>query len=266
MNIELLISALNADPEKLISEMSVDCDAVLVNQCDKEDYGELAVNHGTVRVFSCKERGIGLSRNKALDESKKEIILFSDDDIRYKESFEATVISEFEAHPEADGIFFNFEVDPSRQTYENTEFGPVTIRNSGRYPTYSLAVKRDIINQKRIRFSPLFGGGAKYSCGEDSLFIIDCLKSGIKLYKSPKFIGREEFRPSTWFNGYTEKFFFDKGVLYPFLYGPLASLVGARFILKHKAEMCKDINAGKAYSLLLKGIKEGRMVKKEISK
>lgn len=262
MKLELLISALNADPEKLIKKMNVNCDAILVNQCGKDDVSQL----NNVRVFSSSERGVGLSRTKALYASTGDIVLFSDDDIEYLDNFGSLLISEFEKHPEADGIFFNFEVDPSRRTYENESFEAVTFKGSGRFPTYSLAIKRKPVVEKGIKFSPLFGGGAKYSCGEDSLFIIDCLKAGLKLYKSPVYLGREIYRESTWFNGYTEKFFFDKGVLYPFLYGPLAFAVGARFILKHKSEMCKEIRPLKAYLLLLKGIKEGMSVKKEATK
>ena len=36
-----------------------------------------------------------------------------------------------------------------------------------------------------ITFSLLFGGGAKYSNGEDSLFLKDCLKYGLVVYAVP---------------------------------------------------------------------------------
>lgn len=263
MKLELLISALKADPDKLTESMNLASDAVLVNQCEVDDYAEKSIPQGLVRVYSSTERGVGNSRNKALYSAKDEIVLFSDDDIVYTDDYAELVIKEFEDHPEADGIFFNFRVDESRRTYCNEEFAPVTLRGSGRYPTYSLAVKRTKVTENNIRFSPLFGGGAPYSCGEDSLFIMDCLKAGLKLYKSPVFLGQEVLRESTWFKGYTEKFFFDRGVLYPFLYGRFAALLGARFIFKHKNEMCKEIKPLKAYSLLLKGIKKGKELVKE---
>lgn len=261
MKVELLISALMADPETLVKTMNITSNAVLVNQCNEESERTILLENGNeVRIFSCLERGVGRSRNKGLVESREDILLFSDDDLVYEADYEELIIKEFENHPEADGIFFNFDVDESRRTYFTTEFGPVTFRASGRYPTYSLAIKREAVKKAGVKFSVLFGGGAKYSCGEDSLFILDSLKAGLKLYKSPVLIGREVLRESTWFKGYTEKFFFDRGVLYHFLYGKLALLLGARFIIKHKNEMCKEIKPAAAFRLLRKGIKEGREI------
>lgn len=263
MKLELLIAALKAVPDKLIETMKIASDAVLINQCDEDNYAEIAVSGGKVRVFSSRERGVGNSRNQALYSAAGDIVLFSDEDIVYCPGYADLVLKEFEDHPEADGIFFNFKVDESRRTYYNDEFGPVTLKGSGRYPTYSLAVRRLKVIDKNIHFSPLFGGGAPYSCGEDSLFIMDCLKAGLKLYKSPVLLGEEVLRESTWFNGYTEKFFFDRGVLYPFLYGFLAPVLGARFIFRHRKEMCVEIKPFKAYTLLLKGIRKGNSLKKE---
>lgn len=260
MTVELLISALNAEPAKLIQKMKVTGSAVLVNQCNLDECYDVATANGNVKVISNTERGIGLSRNHALDAASGDILLFADDDIEYVPDYVDLIASEFEKHPEADGIFFNFEVDASRATYSTKTFGPVTFKNSGRYPTYSLAVKRDRVRNDSVKlcFSPLFGGGAKYSCGEDSLFIMDCLNAGLKLFCSPVCLGREVYRQSTWFSGYTEKFFFDKGVLYPFLYGKLAPFVAMRFLLKHGSVMCKEIPILQAYKLMRDGMKEGK--------
>lgn len=260
MTLELLISALNAKPELLISKMKIASDAILINQCDVCGYEEITGSFGKVTVYSGTDRGIGVSRNLALSKATADILLFSDDDIVYNPSYRNDIINEFAKHPEADGIFFNVDVDKSRKTYEIDNFGPVTFRNSGRFPAYSLAVKREKV-QGVVSFSTLFGGGAKYSCGEDSLFIVDCLKADLKLYESPIWIGKEVVRPSTWFNGYNEKLFFDRGVLYHFLYNRAAFPLACRFILKHKKEICTTVKPSRALSLMREGIKEGRSIK-----
>ena len=104
----------------------------------------------------------------------------------------------------------------------------------------------------------LFGGGAKYSNGEDSLFIHDCLKKGLKIYAVPVIIGHEMEREggSTWFSGYNEKFFYDRGVLYHYLYGIMQKPFALRFILRHKKKMCTEIRPMDALKLMLKGMKE----------
>lgn len=266
MKLEVLISAVNADAEALIKKMNITSDAVLINQSGRNGAGELTVKNGKVRVLSYNEKGVGLSRNHAIENANGDILLFSDDDIVYDADYEEKVLSEFESHPEADGIFFNVEVNEHRRTYWNKGFERAHITNAGRYPAYSIAVRRDALEKSQVKFSLLFGGGAKYSCGEDSLFIRDLLKAGLKLYKTETKIGREEERPnaeSTWFTGYNEKFFKDRGVLYAFLYGALAEAVAARFIYTKKTVMCNEISPNKAMKLMVSGIKEGRKLKKQ---
>ena len=109
-------------------------------------------------------------------------------------------------------------------------------------------------HDKNLTFSLLFGGGAKYSNGEDSLFLRDCLKAGLKLYATDVVIGKEEAGESTWFFGYNQKFFYDRGVLYHYLYGKMAKIWGLRFLLKNKSVMCKEIPFKQAYGYLKDGI------------
>lgn len=261
MKLEVLISAVNCEPEKLIEKMGINGDAVLINQCGESGETVLAGENGEVRVFSYAEKGVGQSRNRALEKALGDIILFGDDDIEYLSGYEALVCEEFEKHPEADALFFNVNVCESRRTYYNQDYKRVHLWNGGRYPAYSIAVRKAALDKAGVKYSLLFGGGAKYSCGEDSLFIRDCLKAGLKMYRTTTLIGSEVEREggeSTWFKGYGEKFFFDRGVLYYFLYKGLAPIMGFRFIYTKKNVMCRDIPWKKAYSLLKSGIKEGK--------
>lgn len=258
MKIEHLISAVNAEPHNLISKMNITADAVLINQCGQDGYESFSTGLGTVSVYSYNERGVGLSRNRAIEHSSGDILLFADDDIVYLNGYEEIITSEFEKHPEADGLFFNLNVCEDRRTYYNNDYKRCHIWNAGRYPAYSIALRKSSFEGKGVKFSTLFGGGARYSCGEDSIFIKDCLKAGIRMYRTPALIGEEIPRPSTWFSGYNDKFFFDRGVMYHFLYGKLAWVFGARFVFTKRQEMCREIPAKRAYRLLLDGIKEGK--------
>ena len=108
-----------------------------------------------------------------------------------------------------------------------------------------------------MTFSLLFGGGAKYSAGEDSLFLKQFMDKGYKVYASPVTIGREREEDSTWFSGYHEKFFYDRGVLYRFLYGHLAGIWALRFLLAHRGKMCQQVPVREAYRIMRKGISGG---------
>ena len=258
MTLELLVSAVNADPSGLIQKMNIHSDAVLINQCDHVGYEELPVDGWKVRVWSLQEKGVGLSRNNALLRAEGDICLFSDEDIVYDDDYRQKVLAEFVSHPEADMLLFNVDVCEARHTYHTERYGRVRQYNCGRYPAYSFALKTELMHKKNLTYSLLFGGGAKYSNGEDSLFIRDCIRSGLKVYKTPVTIGHEEERESTWFSGYHEKFFFDRGVLYEFLYGSLAKPIALQFLIRHRKTMCGEIPVGRAYALMCEGLKEAR--------
>lgn len=256
MTLELLVAAMNREPRELAEEMQIDSDAIIVSQGDRYGYEELMWKNHRIRYFAMAERGVGLSRNHSLLRAEADISLFADEDIVYEPDYEKSVLEAFAAHPEADMLLFNVQAMPGRETYHTDCFGRVRWYNCGRYPTYSFAVRTERIHQKNITFSLLFGGGARYSNGEDSLFIRDCLKAGLKVYKVPVNIGHERVRESTWFTGYNTKFFTDRGVLYRYLYGPLAKPMALRFLLAHKAVMCQEIPWKNAYQIMCRGIRE----------
>lgn len=263
MSVQLLISCVNENIQELLQKAKLNSPVVIVNQCGKEAEEHFEHNGHPVSVYHKDERGVGRSRNLALSKADQDICLFGDEDIVYVDGYETLIEKEFAAHPEADGILFQVEVTPERRTYTNDAWGKVTLMNCGRYPAYSMAFRTEALHKTGVKFSLLFGGGAKYSNGEDSLFIRELIKARMQIYKSPVEIGEEIPRPSTWFTGYHEKFFFDRGVLYPFLYGAMAPIWGFRFVFTKRNEICKQIPWPKAYGILLKGIKQGRKEMKE---
>ncbi|MCR4787259.1 MAG: glycosyltransferase [Lachnospiraceae bacterium] len=258
MTFQYLISAVEKDEKELTAVMNLQGDAVLVDQCSEDARYETQYGFGKVLTIRQNGRGVGLSRNTALENADSDICLFSDEDIEYYDGCVRKVTDAFASHPDAAVIAFNIDVDERRRTYHNDKERRVSALNYGRYPAYALAISRQKILDKDIRFSLLFGGGAKYSNGEDSLFLHDCLKKHLKIYAVTECLGREKYRESTWFKGYTDKFFFDRGVLYHFLYGKAAALLGFRFLYKNRDTMLKERSLKDAFRLLKKGIAEGK--------
>lgn len=261
MKVQVLVSAMNQDPKALVGKMNLSSDAVIINQCDREDKVQFTFRDREIVCYSFPERGVGKSRNSALKRADRDICLFSDEDIVYTDDYEEKIIQEFEHNPKADMLVFNIEVEESRRTYSNTERKRVHLYNCGRYGAVSFAFRTEKLRESGVQFSLLFGGGAKYSNGEDSLFIKEFISKGYHVFTAPVTIGREEAGDSTWFHGYTEKFFFDRGVLYLYLYGILAPLMALRFLVAHRAKMCRDISIGKAYAIMRKGIVQGKKEK-----
>ena len=259
MTIQTLVSCVNQDMKAIAAKMNLQTDAIVINQCGENNYLEYEHNGCKICCYSFAEKGVGLSRNNALLRATADVILFSDEDIVYEDGYDKKILNEFEKHTDKDFLLFNMEVEPERATYHIASESTVKWYNCGRYPTYSFAIRREKLHKANITFSLLFGGGAKYSNGEDSIFIRDCLKKGLKALAVPVTIGREVPRPSTWFHGYNEKFFFDRGVLYTYLYGCMARPFALRFLLKHRNIMFKEdapISMKQAYSLMKKGFRE----------
>ena len=87
-NLEVLISALEKDPFKLAAHMNLECDAVIVDQTGRDHCFDFRTENGlTVKVMESCDRGVGKSRNMALDLADSKIVLLSDDDIVYKKVY-----------------------------------------------------------------------------------------------------------------------------------------------------------------------------------
>ncbi len=261
LRLQVLVAAVNADARELAEKMNLQTDALIVNQCDH--FGVETFEHAgrSITCYSMAERGVGLSRNTALGRSNADIILFSDEDICLENGYEKIIQKAFEDNEDADLLLFNLEVEPSRATFYNTSKHRVHWYNYGRYGIVAAAVRREAILRANLSFSLLFGGGARYSNGEDSLFFHDCLKKGLHLYTETARIGKEIPRESTWFHGYSKKFFFDRGVLYAYLYGKMAKIWTLRYLLAKKKTVCAEIPFSKAFRLMCDGIREGRNVR-----
>ncbi len=262
MKLQVLVAAVNADPRVLAEKMNLRTDALIVNQCDHYGYEEFEHAGHLVKCFSMAERGVGRSRNFALMHSEGELLLFSDEDICLEEDYEEKILAAFLENRDADMILFNLDIDPSRATYHNEKKHRIHWYNYGRFGMVETVAKRETLLRGNLFFSLLFGGGARYSNGEDSLFLHDCLKKGLHLYTDTANIGREVLRDSTWFKGYSEKFFFDRGVLYAYLYGRMAEVWTLRYLLTKKKTICAEIPFSKAKRLMYEGIREGRSLRR----
>ena len=124
-----------------------------------------------------------------------------------------------------------------------------------RYSSQRIAFKKKSIEKYNIKFNTLFGAGAKYESGEDTLFLVSALKNNLKIYSSTKNIGTVYNNSSTWFKGYNEKYFYDKGALFTAINERIRMLLILQYLLRHR-EICKNIKFFKALKLMIQGSKD----------
>lgn len=260
MRIQVLVAAVEENVVMLSEHMNLSTDAIICNQCREYSYQEYEHRGRRIRAFSFAEKGVGLNRNNALMRADADLCVFADEDIVYDDDYEEKILREFARDPKADILMFNVQATEHRRTYENVRHKRVRWYNYGRYPTYSMCARVESLRRANVSFSLLFGGGARYSNGEDTLFIHDCLRRGLRICAVPVEIGHEKKRTegeeSTWFKGYNEKFFYDRGVLYHYLYGCMARPFALLFLLRKRRVMCRELSLPACYRLMKKGIRE----------
>ncbi|MEH0979526.1 glycosyltransferase family 2 protein [Bacillus mobilis] len=257
MNLQVLVSTMHQDNHNLIEKMNIQSDAIVVNQCERNEFEEFTYKGHNIKFLSLAERGVGLSRNTAFMRATADICIFADDDVVYCDNYKKEIIDAFKNNPDADVIVFNVpSTNPARPSYQVEKEKRVRFFNSLRYSTVRFAVRTKKVKEANIHFSLLFGGGAKYGSGEDSLFIFDCIKKGLKVYASPKVIAYVSHENSTWFTGYTDKYFIDKGALYASLSKRWARFLSFQFAFRHRGMYKKDKSWNVALKLMFKGIRE----------
>ncbi len=213
MTLQVLVASMMQADTSLYKRMNLQCSTVIANQCNEWGYCEKMHEFGKVCMISSATRGVGINRNMAITLSDADILLFADDDIEYYDGELAGIKEAFEKLPQADVILFGMDMTKGGEVYERRRdtLKRRRIWNSMRYGTYRIAIRRSSLRRHNLWFSPLFGGGCIYGSGEDTLFLRECFRAGLKVYSYPYTLGRCAKDSSTWFSGFNEKFMFDKG-------------------------------------------------------
>ena len=220
MKIEVLLSCMNQKDFSIIDGMNITTDVLIVNQCDENKYEERIKNGKKQRMIYTTQRGLSKSRNTLLNNMEGDIGIICDDDVIYEKNYEQIIKEAYFKLKDVDIIVFN--INSSRKFKNNLledNIGIETYRikkikktNSHRYFTSTrITFKKKSIIKKNIWFNLNFGAGSIYTSGEESLFLREARKKKLKVFEYPRTIANVFHENSTWFQGYNEKFFFDKG-------------------------------------------------------
>ena len=261
--LQLLVATMNlTDIIGLCDKMHIASDALIINQSDCVKYECLFYHGYKIECYTFAERGLSRSRNNALLRCTGEILCIADDDMVYTDTYREDIINEFQKHPEADALVFNVTaLNDERSGKPIEKYARVGKRESREYGSVHIAIRKRALIGKNVYFNTLFGSGATYSCGEDTLFLKELIEKDLKLYKTPIRIASVDMSDSTWFKGYNEKYFKDKGALieaaYPRISGLLAILQSVR---NSKKSLGSYKKAAKLFSYYTSGIADYRKV------
>ena len=260
MKLEILLATMNQPDDSVLDTMGVNSDIIVCNQnAYTTGYRQYERKGHQVRWYDFCEKGVGLNRNNALHRAEGDICLLSDDDVVYAQGYEQMIIDAFERHPKADLIFFNIESPTGEKRTLDPRVKRIHLHNCGRYGAVRIAFRRMSVIKHAVSFNQLFGGGCMFSAGEDTMFIRDCLRKGLRAVAVPECILRlSDSRPSTWFAGYNQKFFEDFGASFYCHYGILAEPMTLLQLFRQRKKWLGEYSMSEAWRLARAGISRYR--------
>ncbi|MCH5324567.1 MAG: glycosyltransferase [Eubacterium sp.] len=250
---------MNQTDTEIVNKTRITGNAVIINQCDAEGYSETATEHGTARMYSVTGRGLTKSRNLAIERSQAEICQLCDDDEEFLPDYEEKIISAYDSLPDADVIAFKMSNRPPsfKDKVIRLRF-PLTAKVS----SWQISFRRQSLVRTGVRFDPLMGAGSGNGAEEELKFLTDCRKAKLKIYYVPYEIASVAQSTSTWFAGFNEQFFRDRGNTTRYIMGlPLSVLYALYYVLTKRGMYSKYISPSAALKATMSGIRENRLSK-----
>ena len=184
-DIEILIATMNRTNLDFLQSMFLfsgfyNFNLVIVNQTSEDAI--LKSDFDTIKVINVFEKGLSKSRNIAIKNSSKEIILLTDDDVVFELHFENKILKEFNSHSSHDGFRFQFKNELGKfikkypvKFHSNLNWFEILNTSS-----IELVFKRESINNV-VFFDENFGLGEKFPIGEEAIFLTDAINKKCKI-------------------------------------------------------------------------------------
>lgn len=253
VSLEVLVATMNQKDHALLEKMNIRSDAIIANQTDFNSVEDFDYFGNKIKYLNFKEKGVGLNRNNAIMRSTADICVLADDDMVFFDNYVELVMEAYQKYPDADVIIFNILQEGVKRRL-NTKKVKINFFNYMCYGAARITFKREFASYNGIYFNQNFGGGAKHSSGEDTLFLSELLHKKAKIIAVPVSLAEIiDTRGSSWFNGYNEDFFFDKGILLKLCHPILAFPFALFLCLKHK-EFRSEFSFLKIFKFMCNGI------------
>lgn len=255
MSVKVLISTMREDnPQGLIKKMNISTDAILVNQCGFDEKSLFIVDDNQINYICSDKIGLSRSRNMALQNADfNDIGVMADDDLRYVDNYSGLIEKAFNDNPEYDIITFQVEgINKHFKNYsdKSKELNYIT---SLKVSSVEIAFKIDKIKQSGVAFNELFGSGANYRMGEENIFLYECLRRGLKIKYIPLKIADLYVGDSSWFNGFNQKYFFDRGAVFTAMSRRWSTLLILQFAIRHYRRYKSEMSLLTAIKIMLNG-------------
>lgn len=259
MKIEILLSCMNQQDRGLVQRSHITGDAVVINQCGREGYEEFPTEKGLARFFDSADRGLTKSRNLAIEQSRGDICMLSDDDEVFLPDYRERILGAYRELPQADVVIFQIENWPTALGEKTRRLRfPGTMKVS----SVQISFRRESLIRTGVRFDPLLGSGSGNGAEEELKFLLDCQKKGLKIYYVPVTVARLEQSDSAWFAGFDEEFFYRRGSTTRYILGlPLAALYALYYVVRKRGLYGEYLTPAQALKAIFRGIRDDRVTR-----
>ena len=259
MKLEILMSCMHQSDDTLVRTSQITSDVVVINQCDREGYAEYPTEYGLARIFSTTQRGLTRSRNMAIAKSDADVCLLCDDDEVFQPDYQERILSAYEALPQADVIIFKMV---NRQPSFPDKVMRLRFPKTMKVSSWQISFRKASLTAKGVAFDELLGAGTGNGAEEELKFLWDCQKAGLQIYYVPAPIATVAQTESTWFGGFTEEFFINRGATTRYIMGlPLACAYALYYCLRKRSMYASQITMVSALKATFRGIRENKITK-----
>ena len=259
MTLEILMSCMHQSDARLVDKSQITGDCVVINQCGYNNYAEYKSESGNIRMFSVQQRGLTRSRNLAIAKAQADVCMLCDDDEVFVPGYEQAILDAYEKLPQADVIIFKMiNRPPSFPDQVMRLRFPKTMKVS----SVQISFRRKKLLETGVRFDELLGAGTGNGAEEELKFLLDCQRAGLKIYYVPTEIAFVNQDVSSWFAGFNETFFENRGATSRYILGTaLASLYAVYYVVRKKNMYCETISPKDALKATFRGIRENKITR-----
>ena len=260
MKLELLLSTMNLKDEtennKLIQKMNVNINTLTINQITNKNIKETNNLTSKNKLISVRDKGLSKSRNMAINNSEADICIIADDDVIYKDNFQNIIQKEYEKNNKYDVICFFVESTNNNRKIKKMLTSKIGRLRAMKMRSVEITFKRNSIIGKNIKFNENFGAGTACNRGEETIFLWECIKKGLKIKFINKKIAEVTYKDSTWFKGFNEEYFIMQGKVFYELSNKFYQFLILQFAIRKYHLYRKNLNIMQAIKLMNSDIKK----------
>ena len=251
MPVQVLLSVMDEnDASHYADDLNITAPALIINQCSRNGVRKAEKNGRKIEIIETTDRGLSRSRNMALENAEQDEVIFCDNDVRYADDAFVQINSAFERNPDA-GIIVFFIERPERHEPVYAEESVMDRLHMMKIFSPEMAVRKSMLGN--LRFNEDFGAGAKYSMGEENIFLFEAYRRGIKAVYVPVKIESLIPNESSWFRGYSGKFFTDRGAGYYAMEPSHWTVLSLQFLIRKHKLYSRDISFLQAWKCMKRG-------------